>query len=196
MINLRKFTCYLLTVLCYFFSQVQAANDTGITGPVEGNEPTQAENSSPHWEENVASSTRVRNNESENSIYSIGNQLHIHQQGTNQLVYISQIGDQNTANIQQYGANNESELIQSGTSNSFLSIAHGDNIYTRTMQQGNSNKINQKVMVDQMAVDIVQQGNRNVIVQEQYSETTRAVEIVQRGNDMRMTIQQTNIYGH
>ncbi|ELR71918.1 hypothetical protein C900_02157 [Fulvivirga imtechensis AK7] len=127
-------------------------------------------------------------------------QLLVHQQGTENLLYIDQYGTK--AMVLQSGLYNEAystqvspggkvQIRQRGTANHYHGITAGEEIELSILQHGGYNSIMQNLSGDQMMFEVIQEGNFNDI-QHSGDHWSAPLRIQQRGNDMRLIIRSRN----
>ncbi|WP_460893201.1 hypothetical protein [Rufibacter soli] len=108
------------------------------------------------------------------------------------VAFLVQVGAYNTASIQQQGEGNRATARQVGTNNSYMGQIIGVNNLTNVHQQGSSNSINQRVEGNNLEYTLIQLGNHNSINQIETAPTSRPYQVIQQGNNMNITIEQSN----
>ncbi len=106
-------------------------------------------------------------------------------------VSVLQVGSFNQAALQQNGAGIRATVNQSGNYNSFESSMTGANLTSNVVQLGNGNSITQQVQGSNLNYGLLQYGDNNTINQIETSPASRSYKVVQEGNNMNITIEQS-----
>ncbi|EJF10109.1 hypothetical protein [Pontibacter sp. BAB1700] len=106
--------------------------------------------------------------------------------------FIMQVGDFNRAISQQQGVGNHTEAKQIGVNNSYVGEVDGMYNTSKVHQQGQSNSINQAVKGVNLEHTLIQLGNNNTINQVETGLNSKSYKVVQEGNGMNITIEQSN----
>ncbi len=106
--------------------------------------------------------------------------------------FIMQVGSFNRATLQQQGAGNQTLARQIGANNSYTGEISGTNNAANVLQNGNSNSISQRIDGVNLEHTLIQLGNNNTINQVETSPDSRSYKVVQQGNNMNITIEQSN----
>ena len=105
-----------------------------------------------------------------------------------------QCGDFNDALIDQSGGGNHSVIIQSGNYNSSDLEVSGEFNDIKNYQFGDDNNIDQHFYGKSSNISFIQLGNRNEIMHYESSLIPKSFLVQQRGNNMKITIINSNIY--
>ncbi|PTX21228.1 minor curlin subunit [Pontibacter mucosus] len=106
-------------------------------------------------------------------------------------VNVLQVGSFNQAALQQTGAGIRATVNQFGNYNSFESSMTGANLTSNVVQLGNGNSITQQVQGSNLNYGLLQYGDNNTINQIETSPGSRSYKVVQEGNNMNITIEQS-----
>lgn len=120
------------------------------------------------------------------------NEAYITQAGAANVLDLQQLGGANRATYSQAGTGNQTTLSQQGSANLLDGSLTGNQNELLLRQQGNNNQLRSTVAADGRQYDISQIGNNNSFTQRESAASTaqRGYTIEQRGNNMRLTIEQ------
>ncbi|WP_156180515.1 hypothetical protein [Rufibacter radiotolerans] len=108
------------------------------------------------------------------------------------VAYLVQVGAYNNASLVQQGQGNRAAVRQVGTGNEYKGQFNGSNNVTNVLQQGSSNNINQRVEGNSLEYTLIQLGNNNSIHQVETAPSSKPYQVIQQGNNMNITIEQSN----
>lgn len=119
------------------------------------------------------------------------NQAYIMQVGNANGLTLSQLGEANRTNYVQTGNGNQGLLDQHGTANVLDGSVTGNQNAVRLSQYGNNNQINSEVGASNRQYNLSQIGDNNRITQRETTPSAQpGYSIEQRGNNMRITVEQ------
>ncbi|WP_148561685.1 hypothetical protein [Pontibacter korlensis] len=106
-------------------------------------------------------------------------------------VNVSQVGSYNNVSLLQNGSGIGTTVSQYGNGNSYEGSLLGNNLQSEVIQQGNSNTVNQQVRGDGLDYSLIQLGYSNTINQIETTPASKSYQVVQEGNNMNITIEQS-----
>lgn len=104
---------------------------------------------------------------------------------------VLQVGSFNQVAVQQYGSGISTSVSQYGNNNSFESSLMGNNLSSDVVQQGDGNAVNQQIRGNDLDYSLIQLGSNNTINQVETTPASRSYQVVQEGNNMNITIEQS-----
>ncbi|WP_266204668.1 hypothetical protein [Pontibacter kalidii] len=104
---------------------------------------------------------------------------------------VLQVGNYNNAVVQQNGTGIRATIGQYGNSNSYEGSLLGNNLSSNVVQQGDNNAVNQHIRGNSLEYSLIQLGNNNTINQLETTPASRPYQVVQEGNNMNITIEQS-----
>lgn len=105
---------------------------------------------------------------------------------------ITQIGSLNQSTLIQQGLGNKLAATQEGTNNAYNVYMEGYRNTSTIIQTGSGNEISQIIEGRGLEYTLIQEGHNNTITQIESSLNSRPYKVVQLGNNMNITIEQSN----
>ncbi|WP_276497398.1 hypothetical protein [Pontibacter litorisediminis] len=104
---------------------------------------------------------------------------------------VLQVGSYNHTSLQQHGSGIGATISQYGNGNAYEGSLLGNNLQSEVVQQGNGNAVNQQVRGNNLDYSLIQLGNNNTINQIEITPASKSYQVVQEGNNMNITIEQS-----
>lgn len=146
--------------------------------------------------EKISEMARGRSAEHEAQVYQSGSQHHalINQSNISVMpntAFINQVGSQNNVRLNQSGLDNHLNATQIGAGNTYRGDIDGVSNNSTVLQQGTSNEISQTIQGRNLDYSLIQIGHNNTINQIETTSQSRPYQVIQKGNNMNITIEQS-----
>jgi hypothetical protein len=126
----------------------------------------------------------------------LANQAAIQQNGTGNMLGLTQTGSDNQTNFSQTGSGNQAALRQQGTSNTINGQVAGNDNEVAATQQGTGNQYSTQLAGSRGRYTIEQLGNNNTLTQRETATSTPlpGYSVKMEGSGMHLTIEQGKVF--